>query len=165
MITSQQAEQLVLEHSLDLGEEVVALDRSIGRVLAEDIVADRPFPPFDRVCMDGISLDHAAFRRGQRIFPIQGIQGCRRIPIQLQDPSLAIEVMTGASLPLGTTTVVRYEDLEKIDENTFKVLVDIGDHANIHDRGSDQAAGTLLMAKNREIRSAELAISCDSRQT
>ena len=44
------------------------LEKSIGRILAEDIVADRDFPPFDRVTMDGIAFSFSSFQGGQRAF-------------------------------------------------------------------------------------------------
>ena len=44
--------------NIDLLEtETVALENSLGRVLREDLFADRPSPPFDRVTMD-LSLIH-----------------------------------------------------------------------------------------------------------
>ena len=57
MISVDQAWQLVMkEFSLPQIEEVSLLD-SLGRILAEDILADRDGPPFDRVTMDGIAID------------------------------------------------------------------------------------------------------------
>ena len=48
MITFKEAFQKVLDHPLDLGIEIVSLMDSLNRILAEDIYADRDFPPFDR---------------------------------------------------------------------------------------------------------------------
>jgi molybdopterin molybdotransferase len=55
MITVQQAEQLILENTRDYGAEIVLFDEALGRVLAENIKADRDLPAFNRVTMDGIA--------------------------------------------------------------------------------------------------------------
>lgn len=71
LISVAEAAQVVIDHKLRLGEEYVSLENSMGRILREDLIADRTFPPFDRVTMDGIAIAYAAFENGQRDFPIQ----------------------------------------------------------------------------------------------
>ena len=91
--------------------DAVPLAEATGRVLRADLTADRDFPPFARVTMDGIALAYRAVAAGQRIFPLEGIQLAGEPPRALRGSTAAIELMTGAVLPPGTDTVVRYEDL------------------------------------------------------
>ena len=49
MIEVIQASELILENSQDYGTESIHFIESLGRVLKEDILADRDFPPFNRV--------------------------------------------------------------------------------------------------------------------
>ena len=79
-------------------------------VLAEDLLADRDFPPFDRVAMDGIAIRYEDFANGKDNFPVQDIQAAGQSPLQLEAGN-AVEIMTGAMLSKGADTVIRYEDL------------------------------------------------------
>ena len=49
MISVQEAQKIVLKNRLDFGSEKIPFIKSVGRVLKEDILADRDFPPFNRV--------------------------------------------------------------------------------------------------------------------
>ena len=109
MISVAQALQTVLNSCHNFGIEEIPFLKSMGRILKEEIVADRDFPPFNRVSMDGISIDYQQFKNGRRVFKIEGIQAAGSRQITLKDPKNCIEVMTGAILPNHTNTVIRYE--------------------------------------------------------
>ena len=68
MISVQQAQNIIFDHKITLNTEGVSLMQSHRRVLAEDLVADRDFPPFDRVTMDGIAIRFEDFKNGQTHF-------------------------------------------------------------------------------------------------
>ncbi len=74
MITVNTALYKVLEKQISLVEELVDLEQAQGRVLAEDILADRDFPPFDRVAMDGIALSFENLTQGRNKLFIQEVQ-------------------------------------------------------------------------------------------
>ena len=74
MISVDQALQNVLNSVQNFGVEEVPFLKSLGRILKEPVLADRDFPPFNRVAMDGIAIDYTAFKKGQRSFNIEGIQ-------------------------------------------------------------------------------------------
>ena len=57
MISVENALQTVLNTTQDFGVEEIPFLTSLGRILKEDILADRDFPPFHRVSMDGIVID------------------------------------------------------------------------------------------------------------
>ncbi|MEM9984847.1 MAG: molybdopterin molybdenumtransferase MoeA, partial [Bacteroidota bacterium] len=112
MISVSEATQLILSTLKSFETERVTLEEANGRILRENVSADRDFPPYDRVTMDGIAIHHAAWAAGQRTFGIQGKQTAGQPAMTLDAADLAIEIMTGAMLPKGTDTVIRYEDLE-----------------------------------------------------
>lgn len=159
MITVEEATDIVLKNYLDFGNEQVALQQATGRLLAEDLVADRDFPPFTRVTMDGISINYSDFAAGKRTFPIEGIQAAGA-PIQIMKQSgHCMEVMTGAMLPENTDTVIRYEDLE-IKDSVAKVLIEaIKPKQNAHPQGSDRSKGALIVSKGKRISPAEIGIA------
>ena len=158
MISVEQALETVLNSTQDFGVEKVPFIKSVGRILKEEIVADRDFPPFNRVSMDGIAIDYNAFKNGQRSFKIEGIQAAGSSQISLKNNKNCIEVMTGAVLPINTNVVIRYEDLE-IENGVAKINIDeVKDNQNIHSKGKDRKAGDVLIYKNKIISAAEIGV-------
>lgn len=158
MISVEEALKIILENTQDFGVEEVPFLESVGRVLKEDIVADRDFPPFNRVAMDGIAINHRYFEHGVRDFKIEGIQPAGSSQEIMENAANCYEVMTGAVLPENTDTVIRYEDVE-IDTLMATVkLSDLEKGKNIHTRGKDRKQGDILLPKNRVITAAEIGV-------
>lgn len=159
MITVQTATNIVLENVLDLGIETLPLHQCMGRVLKENLFADRDFPPFTRVSMDGISIQYAAFEQGQRAFPIAGIQAAGSPPLSLDNPQHCFEVMTGSILPNNTDTVIRYEDVE-IKNGIATIQVEtIKPHQSAHRQGLDRTMNDLIVPIGKVISSAEIGVA------
>jgi len=159
MISVSEAFDIVVNNAGDFGDELVSLDHALGRVLREPLYADRDFPPFDRVTMDGIAIDFQSFAQGQRQFPIQGIQAAGAPPLHLADPATTLEVMTGAMLPTGTDTVIRYEDVE-IKDGAARILTnEVKAGQNIHRQGHDRRTGDLIVQAGRKISLAEIGVA------
>ncbi len=163
MLSVQQAENIIFDHKIAANTEGVTLMQSLGRVLAEDLVADRDFPPFDRVTMDGIAIRFEDFKNGYPQFKIEGIQAAGMPQLTLPNHSSPIthhpcmEVMTGAMLPLGCDTVIRYEDL-KIENGIAEILIQTIDYQqNIHKKGVDRKAQEVLVLRGCLITAAEIA--------
>lgn len=159
MISVEEALSIVLSVKRNYGTELVPLDQSVGRVLREDLKADRPFPPFNRVTMDGIALNYEAFISGQRQFKIEGIAAAGSPQINLQKFENCLEVMTGAVLPTGADTVIRYEDLTIKDGIAQVNLEELKQGKNVHPEGFDRKAGDLLTPAGRLISPAEIGVA------
>lgn len=159
MITVEEAEAIILQHTLKPTPELVPLEEALGRVLAEDLFADRDFPPFDRVTMDGIALAYATLAQGQTRFQIAMTVAAGQPQAILNDTTQCVEVMTGAMLPVNTDVVVRYEDLH-IENNIATInVIPEKSGINIHTRGADKKATELLVAKGRRITPAEIGVA------
>lgn len=165
MLSVAEALLLVLTHRLHLPDETVPLHRAVGRVLAEPLLADRDFPPFDRVTMDGIALTFTlgwpAPVAGNELL-IEATQFAGEPPLALSHRAHAIEVMTGAVLPEGTLTVVRYEDLamtEREGRRYATLRISPQPNQNIHRRGEDRRAGDLLVPAGTRLSPAEIAVA------
>ncbi len=160
MIDIHHATDIVLEHRRDLGVETVPLPLAAGRVLAEPIRADRDFPPFDRVTMDGIAIQYQAFaKKDTPVFPVLGTQAAGAPPQSMPDPDGCLEVMTGAVLPEGTDTVIRYEDVT-IENGTAIINVEaIKEGQNIHRRGTDRPQGSTILEPGVLLSAAELGVA------
>jgi len=157
MINFNDAYSKVLEHTLDLGAGIVALEQSEGRILAEDILADRDFPPFDRATKDGIAINSKALKEVINSFKIEAIASAGMPQQKLSDIHNCIEIMTGAVVPKNADTVVMYEHLE-IKNGYATLLKDAIAGQDVHPKGSDVVSGTVLLHKNTRIGPAEIGV-------
>ena len=158
MISVKEALQTVLNSIQNFGIEEIPFMKSVGRILKEEIRADRDFPPFNRVSMDGIAIDYTLFESGQRTFKIEGIQAAGSEQLTLKNPENCIEVMTGAVLPNKANTVIRYEDVETNNGDAKIITEGIFESQNIHSKGKDGRSGDLLIEKNTRISAAEIGV-------
>lgn len=158
LINVKEALEIVLKNSENFGIEEVDFLNSSGRVLKESIFADRDFPPFNRVSMDGIAISSEAFNNGQRTFKIEGIQAAGSQQLTLKNTSNCMEAMTGAVLPKNTDAVIQYE-LLTIENGIAKVHLEaVKSFQNIHLKGTDKKQGDLLINENTLISPAEIGI-------
>ncbi len=158
MISSQQALKLILKNTEDFGIEEIPFLESVGRVLKEDILADRDFPPFDRVSMDGIAIVFDTFLTGSRTFEIENIQAAGSKQLELKNKTNCIEVMTGAVLPINTDVVIPYEQVTIANGKAVVEIDEINQFQNIHSQGNDRKKTDILIKKNRIISPSEIGI-------
>lgn len=159
MITVSEAKAIIDQTIQDYGTEQVLTSLCLGRVLREDLYADRDFPPFNRVAMDGIAIHADSFGKGQREFPIAGIAPAGTPQQTMEDIKACMEVMTGCVLPLGTNAVVRYEDIQTKDGKATIVIDDVPAWKHVHIQGLDRKQGDLLISKGKIITGAELGVA------
>ena len=67
MISVEQAQQIVLDSVEKVGWEYVELLDALGRVVAEDVIAPEPIPPWDNSAMDGFALRAEDSREGESV--------------------------------------------------------------------------------------------------
>jgi len=158
-IPYEQALSILEEHKGNFPTESRCLEDCIGGYLAEDLIADRDFPPFDRVTMDGIAIQHETFKNGQRVFTIESTAAAGNPKKSLKDTQNCIEVMTGAIVPNGVDTVIRYEDLEITNGSATIRLTTLRHKQNIHFKGIDISQGTVIVSKGKRLSSAEINIA------
>lgn len=141
----------------DYGVETVPLKEAVGRVLAEDVRADRDFPPFDRATKDGITLNYQAVENGRKAFEVIKVLPAGAPATVLEDQEACMEIMTGAVVPYDADTVVMYEELDL--ENGIARLKSLPKKGqNIHYRGSDTKKGAVLLAANTRISAAGIGV-------
>ncbi len=160
MISVKEAQDLIIKHTLVRPKCTVDIKDLSEEVLHEPLIADRCYPPFNRVAMDGIAISTAAWDNGQRAFPVSGCQKAGEKQKTLTDPEACIEVMTGAPLPTGTNCVIRYEDTQ-IKNQVATVIPDIkvSDMKNVHLKGLDYNEGDELVPKGTLMFSPEWSIT------
>ncbi|MFL5786284.1 MAG: molybdopterin molybdotransferase MoeA [Bacteriovoracaceae bacterium] len=146
MVTVSEALRLIRENLPDFGNTMTELAHYGQDTLSEDLFADRDYPPFHRVMMDGIAVNFNIYLEGKRDFKIAGISPAGEPQKILNNPSTCLEVMTGAPLPSGADLVVPYEHL-KNENGIASVVKDIERTAmeNVHLHGSDAKSGDVLL--------------------
>ncbi len=157
MIDFDEAYKKVLQHTFDLGMETVPLTESNGRVLAEDIKADRDFPPFDRSTKDGIALNYAAVEKGTETFKVEGVLSAGMAQQTLSNGSNCYEIMTGAVVPNAADTVIMYEELT-IANGTATISKKPKKGQNIHVKGNDEKSGAILLKKGKRVTAADIGV-------
>lgn len=142
-----------------LPAERVTLRESAGRILRQQVKAERDNPPFDRVCMDGVAVASSALADGTRSFRLQGTQAAGAVPMTLGEATAAIEVMTGAVLPPGTDSVIPLEEYDLADNRlTLKPEASAEPWRNVQRRGSDSKPGIPMLTPGMRLGAAELAV-------
>ncbi|GAB3895124.1 molybdopterin molybdotransferase MoeA [Spirosoma agri] len=159
MLSVADAFSITQQHLLTLPAETVLLTEATGRTLREAVRADRDFPPFNRVAMDGIGIQFSTYATGQRIFPVAGRQLAGQPQQTLTDAGACLEVMTGAILPDGIDTVVRYEDITVTDGQATVTIsgIELGQH--IHRQAVDRRAGDELLPVGTRLDPSAIAVA------
>jgi molybdopterin molybdotransferase len=161
VLTPEAAETLIFETLPVVHREDCALADAQGRILRADLTADRDLPPFDRVTMDGFALRSRAAASGVTRFRVGAIQAAGMRPFALgPEDNACIEIMTGAVLPEGADCVIPYEETNR--EGDWAVLS--GREAprpglNVHRRGSDHRAGTVVVRAGVRLTGREIAVA------
>lgn len=159
MITVQEAEKIVLSCIKDYGREQLPFMSAPGRVLAEDMVADRDLPPYDRATMDGIAISAADFDKGLRSFRVKATQAAGEAPIDISAPGECIEIMTGAAVSPTTDTVIRYEDIVLQAGTATITAGTITRGQNIHIKGKDRKGGETVVPAPQYISPALISMA------
>lgn len=160
MIPFSEAFDLLLKHTSVLATERVRIEDAAGRVLRQEISADRDSPPFDRVMMDGFALRASDFAQGRR-FLISGSAPAGRATACLPERTRScLEIMTGAPMPVGADCIVPVEDVVRSGE---EIMVDDSFEPQagrfIHWAGSDARAGDRLLAGGVRLGCREIGIA------
>jgi molybdopterin molybdotransferase len=156
MISPLEAIELLKNITIPFRTEKMPLAKTLGMNIAEKIVADRDFPPFDRVMMDGIAVKDIT----APTWKIEGILFAGEPVKAIKKTDGALEIMTGATAPRGTEAIIKIEDLsmeKKIATYIGKTPLEKGQH--IHLQGADAPAGSVLVKKRTKIGPVEIAIA------
>lgn len=160
MITVEEADKIIQAEQRDYGAEIMPFELTLGRVLAENIKADRDLPPFNRVTMDGIAVNYSAIENGVSSFHIKAVQAAGDQPVEVTETDHCIEIMTGAALPSSLDTIIRYEDIE-IRGDLASLVIDqkfIKKGQNIHIKGRDKQKDDIVATLGQLITPAIISL-------
>ncbi|WP_309400337.1 molybdopterin molybdotransferase MoeA [Cerasicoccus maritimus] len=161
LISVAEADRLIAEFGDQSPVISSPLGKAAGRVLRENIYADRPLPPFNRVMMDGYALRYADIEHGCGEFKVCGqlMAGDCKCALP-EETAAAIEIMTGAPLPEGADVVVPYEEtIRESEAFTLAKDANVEPGQYIHREGSDFAAQSLLVPAGASLGPVEMGVA------
>ena len=171
MISVEQALEKILSYIVLLEEEQVPILDSLGQVLAEDIISDINIPPMDNSAMDGYAVQSSDTRsaskkspRFQRVIDTVSAGSISECEVE---PGTAIRIMTGAPVPKGADSVVKFEDTDEEQRKEssanqpiaeVSILCKAEPGLNIRRAGEDITRGTTVLRKGTLIRPSKVGV-------
>jgi molybdopterin molybdotransferase len=172
MLSVDDARERILRAVAPLGVEPVPLLEAHGLYLAAPIVATSPVPPFRNSAMDGYAVRASDVSEATYDNPVSlrvvAELPAGEVPSCFVGPGEAVRIMTGAAMPEGADTVVRFEETDEfsVPSPVFAAqdgwFVSIRKAPRLNDNvrtaGEDIAAGTEVLPAGRMINAAELGV-------
>ena len=142
-LSVETARDRILDGAVRLDVETVSIEASLGRVLAEPVVAPRHQPPFDASAMDGWALRRADYASG-KVFAIAGESAAGKAYPDEVKAGQAVRIFTGAPVPAGADLVIIQEEAVR-DGDTVRFDAGEDPRSNIRSAGGDFRAGDPLL--------------------
>ncbi|WP_079480490.1 molybdopterin molybdotransferase MoeA [Halobacillus salinus] len=157
-IPVSKAVEYVLNTKVDKRVEKVKLEQSFHRVLAEDVVATHPVPPFDKSPYDGFAFRSEDTRNLTREEPgqfrvIETVPAGHRAS-RAVNKGEAIRIMTGAEIPGGADCVAMFEICQPYQrdmEEWVTLKRPLSPQQNIIPTGSETKEQEILVKKGEVI--------------
>jgi len=152
MISYDEALNHIVSSRIDFGSEEIPIENAFGRILAEDIFADRDYPPFNRAMMDGYAVRAedvlenkiSEFHVAGEVFAGDG--GSYNLM-----KGETLRIMTGAPVPDNADVVIKKEDAIPKDRAVSFNIQKINLYHNIACRGEDIQRHQLVINRNVQI--------------
>ena len=167
MLSYQEAREVVIQRVSALRKTIsaerVPLSMALGQVLAERVLADRDYPPFDRSTRDGYAVHAGDVSPGVTLPCLGELKAGDRSAKRLA-PGTCVQIMTGAAAPPGADAVVMIEHTSR-DGDRVTFQRDASSGQNIVPRGSESHAKDALLQPGQRLGFAEVALAAQSGAT
>ncbi|AKQ65777.1 Molybdopterin biosynthesis protein MoeA [Myxococcus hansupus] len=162
LLPEEEARSRILALCAPLPTEWLALDDALGRVLAEDVAAQRTLPPWDNSAMDGYAVRSADLTGplptrltvGETVY-------AGATPARALEPGVCARIMTGAPLPEGADAVVMRERTRPAGNNgadQVEILEAVTPGHFVRPRGEDAREGQVLLEGGTPLGIPELGL-------
>lgn len=160
-ILVEEANNILLNQSIELQLIELPILDSLDYVLGEDIKSNMNMPPFDRSPLDGYgyraedTIDATA--ENPITLEVIDFVPAGHLSTKKIGKGQAMRIMTGTKIPDGADVVIRYEDTEFTD-NEVKIFKSLSSKVNIAKMGEDMKIGDLVLERGITIGPAEIGI-------
>lgn len=158
MLTVPKAIRIVLKEVQPKNVAQVPLIKSLGMILAEDVVSDIDMPPFDKSAMDGYAVIASDTANAPVILDVVEEIPAGKYPTKKLRQGEAAKIMTGAPLPKGADAVIMVEKTSSTSSSKVNVLQVVRKGQNICFKREDLKVGGVVLKKGNPIRAQEIAV-------
>ncbi|MFC1872095.1 gephyrin-like molybdotransferase Glp [Chloroflexota bacterium] len=163
MISVEEAKEKILGNANVLEPQTVPVLEALGQVLAEDVISGINIPPLDNSAMDGyavIATDTTGTgERSPKVLKVIETVMAGSVGTKELTPGHATRIMTGAPIPTGANSIVRFEDTdEESRKNSGASPSEIGIHMavkpgkDIRRAGEDITAASLVLTRGTVVK-------------
>jgi len=145
-----------------VGTEEIALNQSLGRIIAADIISDQDLPDFPRATMDGYAMKASstfgASEGNPAYLTVKGSIQMGESPNFAVHPGEAAKISTGGMLPQGADSVLMVEHSEAIDDNSIEIYKSVAPGQHVILAGEDIQRNEIMISRGRLIRPQEIGL-------
>ena len=160
-VSVEEAQELLLNHARKKETEEVSLIHSMNRILACNIYANIPIPPFNKSPLDGYAFrgedTEKASKENPVILRITEEISAGKVPEYKVVPGTAAKILTGAPIPEGANSVIRYEDTEW-DEKYVQISNPVMPHENVIIEGEEIQKNSIVLEEGTLITPAVMGM-------
>ena len=161
VLTFEEARAVVAHHAAGVTPvrvQYMDVADALGRVAAEDLRADRDYPPFPRATRDGYAVRAGDVQQLPAKLRVIGQIKAGDICTRTVNAGECVEIMTGAAIPAGADAVVMVEYTRREGDHVIiERAVTTGD--NIVTRGAECRGGDMVLARGTRLRAQEIAVA------
>lgn len=150
-LKASEAQRIISASVAPLGVETVRLERSLGRVLAEDVHANRDLPPFPISAMDGFALRAEDLAAAPVSLEIIEDINAGDTPQRTVGAGECARIMTGAPLPAGADTVVKVEDTQAAGPDRVRIGITASAGTFVRPRGESMHRDDVVLTAGTTI--------------
>ena len=154
MLPVAAVQDLVCRQAIRQRAERISLAAALGRILAQDVTAAEPFPPFAASTKDGYAV---AAQNGPGTYPVQGHVMAGRPADYAQLPGRVSYIATGAPLPEGADAIVMVEDTEPRGDHV-RIKVQVAPGTDVRPVGADLEQGALVLPRGKKLGPVEMGL-------
>ena len=154
MILFEKAFEIVMNSSFPTGNEKTPFTKSLGRILAADVISDMDMPPFNKASVDGFACKQSDITGELEI--IETIPA-GRWPEKSVGKNQCSRIMTGAVVPDGADCVIMVEDTEVLKSGRLR-FTESSTKENIAFKGEDIRKGDVVIKAPKQITPQDIAV-------
>ena len=136
----------------------LALEASLGRVLASRIHADLDLPPFRKSFMDGYAVRSQDVSAAPVRLQVIGRVGAGSTAQPQVEANQAVQVMTGATVPPGADAVQRVEKTRSLSSTVVEILEPVEAGENVAAQASEVKRGQVVLERGTLIDPAQIGV-------
>jgi len=162
MLSVKEAQEKILNLTVNINMKKVPILDSLGLILAEDVISEDDIPSFDNSAMDGYAAKAEDTLGAVKDYPVElnlseEELSAGKVPEESLKSGFAIPIMTGAPIPQGCSCVVMKEDTQK-EGRKILIFKECVDGENIRYKGEDIKKGDKVLKRNRLIYPGDIGV-------